>query len=239
MLRSYSYDVFISHSSRDKSTVRDIATRLANDGLRVWLDEWEIKPGDSIPAKIEEGLEASRALILCMSANTFGSDWAQLEGGTFRFRDPLNRERRFIPVRLDNAPLRGSLAQLLYIDWMNDVRENAYASLLEACRPPEAPSPTAQAELRPTQGGIESLKLQFDNNSLYRYASWKGTGGLRRAQPRKPVAPGRFAFVDRRRLLCFGSRGGSCVKPGRLFGTHVVEECFDLCDRVRLSGRAG
>lgn len=29
-----------------------------------------------------------------MSANAFGSDWAQLEAGTFRFRDPLNKERR-------------------------------------------------------------------------------------------------------------------------------------------------
>jgi hypothetical protein len=28
-----------------------------------------------------------------MSANAFGSDWAQLESGTFRFRDPLNKER--------------------------------------------------------------------------------------------------------------------------------------------------
>lgn len=47
-------------------------------------------PDDSIPAKIVEGLEHSRVLLLCMSANAFRSDWAQLESGTFRFRDPLN-----------------------------------------------------------------------------------------------------------------------------------------------------
>ena len=35
--------------------------------------------GDSIPAKIEEGLEHSRVLVFCMSANEFGSDWAQDE----------------------------------------------------------------------------------------------------------------------------------------------------------------
>jgi hypothetical protein len=65
-----------------------------------------LKPGDSIPAKIEEGLERSRVLVLCMSANAFGSDWAQLEAGTFRFRDPLNNDRRFIPLRLDDAPIK-------------------------------------------------------------------------------------------------------------------------------------
>ena len=46
--------------------------------------------------QIDEGLERSRVLVLCMSANAFGSDWAQLESGTFRFRDPLNKERRFL-----------------------------------------------------------------------------------------------------------------------------------------------
>ena len=45
--------------------------------------------------------------------NAFGSDWAQLEAGTFRFRNPLNQERRFIPLRLDDAPIKGSLAQFL------------------------------------------------------------------------------------------------------------------------------
>jgi hypothetical protein len=52
-----------------------------------------------------------------MSANAFGSDWAQLEAGTFRFRDPLNQECRFIPPWLDDAPIKGSLAQFLYINW--------------------------------------------------------------------------------------------------------------------------
>ena len=31
-----------------------------------------------------------------------------------RFRDPLNKERRFILLRLDDAPIKGSLAQFLY-----------------------------------------------------------------------------------------------------------------------------
>ncbi|MDZ4404567.1 toll/interleukin-1 receptor domain-containing protein [Prosthecobacter sp.] len=99
MAEEFTHDVFLSHSAKDKSIVRDIAERLKKDGGKVWFDEWVLKPGDSIPAKIEEGLERSRVLVLCMSANAFGSDWAQLESGTFRFRDPLNKERRFEPVR--------------------------------------------------------------------------------------------------------------------------------------------
>ncbi len=130
----FEFDVFLSHSSKDKTRVRVVAERLRMDGLKVWFDEWVIKAGDSIPAKVEEGLEQSRVMVLCMSANAFGSDWAQLESGTFRFRDPLNKKRRFIPLRLDDAPIKGSLAQFHYVNWLPPEREQEYAKLFEACR---------------------------------------------------------------------------------------------------------
>jgi WD40 repeat protein len=128
-----SYDVFLSHSSLDKSAVRSVAERLRADGFQVWFDSWEILPGDSIPARIEEGLEHSRVLLLFMSKHAFGSDWAQLEAGTFRFRDPLNKTRRLIPVRLDDTPVKGSLAQFRYIDWRQGHSDTAYSELLRAC----------------------------------------------------------------------------------------------------------
>ena len=41
------HDVFLSHSSKDKAVVRAVAERLRAGGLRVWLDVWEIRPGDN------------------------------------------------------------------------------------------------------------------------------------------------------------------------------------------------
>ena len=44
------------------------------DGVKVWFDEWVLKPGDGIDrnqsktAKLEEGLERSRVPALRMSA---------------------------------------------------------------------------------------------------------------------------------------------------------------------------
>ena len=105
---SFTRDVFLSHSSHDTDVVRELAERLRGDGVRVWPkelhSEWEIKLGDSVPKKIDDGVEQSRVLVLCMSEHAFASDWATLESQTFRFRDPLNRQRRFIPLRLDNTP---------------------------------------------------------------------------------------------------------------------------------------
>ena len=129
--RDFLYDVFLSHSFKDKDTVREIAERLRADGLRVWFDEWAIQPGDSVPTKIEEGLEQSRVLVLCMSTHVFGSDWATLEGQTVRFRDPLNQERRLLPLRLDDAAVPIWLDLYRHIDWRGN-REGAIARLVEA-----------------------------------------------------------------------------------------------------------
>ena len=126
------FDVFLSHSSRDKDIVRALALRMRADGLRVWFDEWEIEVGDSIPLKIEEGLAQSKFLVLCMSAHSSLSDWTQLERQTVRFDDPLKRNRRLIPLRLDDAAIPGSLAQFAYVDWRTPT-DVEYHRLLNAC----------------------------------------------------------------------------------------------------------
>jgi len=102
MAETFTYDVFISQNAKDKPAVRDLAERLRKDGLRVWLDEWEIKPGDSIPLKIEQGLGQSRTLVLVMSRHASASEWVTFEHHSVLFRDPTNQQRRFIPLRLEN-----------------------------------------------------------------------------------------------------------------------------------------
>ena len=134
----------------------------------MWFDEWEIKPGDSIPAKIEDGLEHSRVLVLCMSAAALAADWPQLESHTFRFKDPLNHDRRFIPLRLDDAPIKGSLAQFLYINWRPNQREREYPKLLAGCRRPSEPLLTLKGHedsvtaLRWLSGGNKLLSTSYD-----------------------------------------------------------------------------
>jgi hypothetical protein len=141
--RRFAYDVFLSHTSKDKPTVRELAERLKQDGLRVWFDEWVIQAGDLVSLKIEQGLERSRTLILVISQNAFASEWVALERHTALFRDPTNAERRFIPLRLDDTEITDTLKQFAYIDWRQKAPDQ-YARLLTACRP-------ASAETRPTR----------------------------------------------------------------------------------------
>jgi hypothetical protein len=45
MSEQFRFDVFLSYSSGDRDIVRGIAERLKKDGLKVWFDEWMIRPG--------------------------------------------------------------------------------------------------------------------------------------------------------------------------------------------------
>jgi hypothetical protein len=163
------FEVFLSHSAKDKAVVRALAERLREDGLRVWFDEWILRPSDSIPAKIEEGLERSRMLVHCISANTFGSEWAQWESRTFRFRDPLNKERRFLLLLLDDIPIKGFLAQFRYINWRPTGREQEYTKLLEACRPPAKRS-VAEAGAAGEHVAKKITQLDYMNAYIRSYA---------------------------------------------------------------------
>ena len=78
MSAKFQFDVFVSHNSKDKPRVRKLAERLKAAGLRVWFDEWNIKSGDIIALKVDEGLERSRVLLLCISKNALASGWVAL-----------------------------------------------------------------------------------------------------------------------------------------------------------------
>ena len=55
MADRFTYDVFLSHNSKDKPRVRKLAEELRAAGLRVWFDEWVIKPGDDTFLSVTHG----------------------------------------------------------------------------------------------------------------------------------------------------------------------------------------
>jgi hypothetical protein len=168
MTLAFEFDVFLSHSSQDKPAVQALAQRLKQDGVRVWFDEWEIQPGDSIFSKIEYGLEHARLLLFFMSKSTFTSDWATLEHQTTRFRDPLNKTRRFIPIRLDDTAAPGTLNQFKYIDWCTP-SEAAYQQLKAICLAPNsniARAPTQQT----TVDNIAAIPAVATQTSFIQFA---------------------------------------------------------------------
>ena len=74
------YDVFISHASEDKDmVVRPLALALKDKGLSVWYDEFELKIGDSLRRKIDQGLSRSRFGIVIISRSFIKKGWTNYE----------------------------------------------------------------------------------------------------------------------------------------------------------------
>lgn len=128
----FEFDVFLGHSPEDRDEVLALAARLQANGLRVGMDNRTPGPGNDLLGIGERTPVSSRVLVLCVSKNAFGSDWARLEAETLLFRDPRHRERLFVPLRLDDAPIKGSIAQFPYIDWRRRDEQELQA-LVDVC----------------------------------------------------------------------------------------------------------
>jgi WD40 repeat protein len=136
------YDVFLSHNANDKPRVRRLAMRLRDAGLRVWFDEWSIAAGEIIALKVDEGLEQSRVLLLCLSPNALASNWVALERSTAIHRDPSNLGRRFIPLLLADCDLPDTLRRYKYLDYREE-SDAAFEELVTACQPEPAAASVA------------------------------------------------------------------------------------------------
>ena len=74
------YDVFISHASEDKEdVVRPLAKSLKEKGVSVWYDEFELKIGDCLRRKIDQGLSKSRFGIVVISRSFIKKGWTNYE----------------------------------------------------------------------------------------------------------------------------------------------------------------
>ncbi|MFN7766821.1 MAG: toll/interleukin-1 receptor domain-containing protein, partial [Planctomycetaceae bacterium] len=129
------YDAFVSYSSADWRSCLALCERLKQDGVRLWLDRWNIAPGENIVSRIDDGLENSQALLLLASPNAFQSDWSEIERTSQMFRDPGGQKCRLIPILIENCKFPIMLANLKYIDY-RDRSEDAYYEILCACSPP-------------------------------------------------------------------------------------------------------
>jgi len=108
--------IFICHASEDKPIARAIASSLKDDGTAIWLDELEIKVGESIIQKINEGLTDASHLVFLLSRNSVSKPWVAKELSYSLMRQLSHRSIAVLPVRLDNAEPPPLLSDVKYAD---------------------------------------------------------------------------------------------------------------------------
>lgn len=99
MTEAKEWDVFISHASEDKAEVAlPIATALKAAGVSVWLDSRELRLGNSLSRKIDEGLAKSRYGVVILSQAFFAKNWPQRELSGLVARQGISGEDLILPV---------------------------------------------------------------------------------------------------------------------------------------------
>ena len=148
--------VFLSHSSRDKPAVEALARYLREQGIDVWLDKWEISPGDDIIARMNDGLLQADAGLIVFSAQSLESPWVKAEVSTLTY-ERIKSGQPLIPVQVgDDAyipPLLKPLCRLGIED------HGAIADALLSRRP--GPPPLGQ----PEGGRQEQVRLRLERGA--------------------------------------------------------------------------
>jgi len=126
-----SWDVFICHASYDKkNVVEPLYQHLDSVGIRCWYDRGEILWGDSIVAKINEGLRSSRFVIVVVSTGLLQKTWATKEMNAALSQEIDSGTTRVLPLMVGTDEEVHSIMNQLaiqrdkrYIRWSGDPHE--------------------------------------------------------------------------------------------------------------------
>jgi hypothetical protein len=131
--------VFLAHAHGDKKSVRDLYNRMTGEGVKVWLDEERLLPGQDWEHEIRKAIRKSDAVVICLS-NRFNSQrgYRQKELRIALEEAELLPEGRIfiIPARLEDCEIPESLWRWQRVDLFE---ANGYKKLMRALRRQAAP----------------------------------------------------------------------------------------------------
>src|SRR5439155_2454580 len=155
-------EVFISHSSLDKTVADAVCAALENTGIRCWIAPRDVQPGRSFPGEITRAIQNSKVMVLIFSAHSNTSEQilreVQLAANSdlhilqFRIEDVIpNEDLEYYlstPQRLDalTPPLESNLQRL--VTSVQALLEMAAEDQTKRAMTPVAPSVDSKAERR-------------------------------------------------------------------------------------------
>ena len=98
------YDIFISYRTTHSDWVETLAHNLKAQDYAVFLDQWELIPGQDFTVKIHDTLKEARCAILVATPDTSDSGWVQQELQMMINRKNSDLDFFFIPVVMGEFP---------------------------------------------------------------------------------------------------------------------------------------
>jgi len=121
--------IFLSHSSKDKEFVRQLALDLKKNNVPIWFDEWELKVGDSLNKRIGEGIKESGWLGIVISKNSIKSSWVEKELNAGMMTELEKKQVFVLPIVIDNCEIPIFLRDKLFADFRSDYQTGLNALL--------------------------------------------------------------------------------------------------------------
>lgn len=115
--------VFISYSSKDKEFVEKLALDLKKMGVGVWFDKWEIKVGDSIVEKINQGIKTNDFLAIVLSPTSVNSEWVKKELNSALFKEIDRRCVFVLPILYKICDIPELLKEKKYANFLYSYEE--------------------------------------------------------------------------------------------------------------------
>lgn len=125
--------IFLCHSSKDKFFVRELAERLRSYGVKVWIDEAEIKIGESLTEKIGKAIDENDYVGVVLSRNSVNSEWVQRELQIAINKEISKKQVVVLPMLLEKVEIPPFLRDKLYADFTSPERyETTFPKILSA-----------------------------------------------------------------------------------------------------------
>lgn len=160
---------FISHASDDKDRfVLSFSKRLLQNGVDVWIDHWEMLPGDSLIEKIfDEGIKNADVFIIILSRNSVDKPWVreELNAGLVK---KISGKCKVIPIVIEDCEIPEALKPIVWerihdIDNYDEEFDRILASIHEIPQKPDLGTPPEYA--KPDSISIPGLS-KIDSNVL-------------------------------------------------------------------------
>lgn len=123
--------IFISYSHKDKDFVDKLGIKLIEKRIKVFIDRWEMKLGDSITNKIQDAITDASFLMVILSKNSIASDWCKREITTGLMLELENRRIVVLPVLIEDCDIPLFLRDKFYADF-RDSFDNGLSTILES-----------------------------------------------------------------------------------------------------------
>jgi HEAT repeat protein len=111
--------IFLSYSHLDKRFARRIAGDLMKYGVNVWIDEGEIRLGDSLIEKISQAIVTMDYLAVVLSPASVKSEWVKIELEIAMTQAIKGKRVKVLPLRIADCKIPGFLEGKLYADFTN------------------------------------------------------------------------------------------------------------------------